>query len=249
LNYYKSALVALQFLTQIPVVFKQYPDDRTVAASLVFYPWVGALIGGCLVLVAVVFSYFWPTLPSFFSAALILSIWVLLTGALHLDGLADTCDAWLGGIGSKERTLAIMKDPCSGPIAVVVLFCTLLLKLSAIVSIIEADRLSLLLIAPMMARSVLPALLLCTPYVRVQGIGQVLKKYGSKTSVFISSLVALAIASAIGYLLVGLIAIAMSILIRHIALKRLSGLTGDIAGASVEIVESVVIIALVFAVY
>jgi len=67
--------------------------------------------------------------------------------------------------------------------------------------------------------------------------------------VFISSLVALAIASAIGYLLVGLIAIALSILIRHIALKRLSGLTGDIAGASVEIVESVVIIALVFAVY
>ncbi len=241
--------MALQFLTQIPVVFKQYPDDRTVAGSLIFYPWVGLLIGGCLALVAVMFSSFWPTLPSFFSAAFILSIWVLLTGALHLDGLADTCDAWLGGIGSKERTLAIMKDPCSGPIAVVVLFCTLLLKLSAIVSIIEADCLVLLIVAPLIARSVLPALLLYTPYVREQGIAQVLKQYAPKTRVLISSVLALVIASAMGYVLVGLIAIAVTILIRNMTLKRLSGLTGDIAGACIEIVESVVIIALVFAVY
>jgi adenosylcobinamide-GDP ribazoletransferase len=56
-------------------------------------------------------------------AALLLAVWVLLTGGLHLDGLADTADAWIGGQGDRDRTLAIMKDPRSGPIAIVAIGC------------------------------------------------------------------------------------------------------------------------------
>jgi adenosylcobinamide-GDP ribazoletransferase len=52
------------------------------------------------------------------AAALVLILWVWSTGALHLDGLADSADAWVGGLASRERTLEIMKDPRSGPAAV-----------------------------------------------------------------------------------------------------------------------------------
>lgn len=47
-------------------------------------------------------------------AALLLTVWVLLSGGLHLDGLADSADAWLGGFGDRERTLTIMKDRAAG---------------------------------------------------------------------------------------------------------------------------------------
>jgi adenosylcobinamide-GDP ribazoletransferase len=71
-------------------------------------------------------------------AALLLTVWVLLSGGLHLDGLADSADAWLGGFGDRERTLTIMKDPRSGPIAVVVLVLVLLLKFCALAGVDRA---------------------------------------------------------------------------------------------------------------
>ena len=73
-------------------------------------------------------------------AALLLTVWVLLSGALHLDGLADSADAWLGGFGDRERTLTIMKDPRSGPIAVVTLVLVLLLKFAALLALIEQQH-------------------------------------------------------------------------------------------------------------
>ena len=73
-------------------------------------------------------------------AALLLALWVALTGALHLDGLADSADAWLGGFGDPARTLEIMKDPRSGPVAVVVLVLLLLLKFSALLVVLQAQQ-------------------------------------------------------------------------------------------------------------
>lgn len=65
-------------------------------------------------------------------AALMLTVWVLVTGGLHFDGLADSADAWLGGQGNTTRTLEIMKDPRSGPAAIVLVALVLLLKLAAL---------------------------------------------------------------------------------------------------------------------
>ncbi len=106
-------------------------------------------------------------------AALLLSLWVLLSGGLHLDGLADSADA-LGGFGDRERTLTIMKDPRSGPIAVVTLVLVLLLKFAAILALIESNHSIGLLLAPLIGRSAMLALFLGTPYVRAGGLGQAL---------------------------------------------------------------------------
>ena len=60
------------------------------------------------------------------TAALVLAVWVLLTGALHLDGVADCADAWVGGFGDREKTFQILKDPRSGTHSCSVLVLVLL---------------------------------------------------------------------------------------------------------------------------
>jgi adenosylcobinamide-GDP ribazoletransferase len=112
--------------------------------------------------------------PLLLHAALLLTVWVLLSGALHLDGLADSADAWLGGFGDRERTLTIMKDPRSGPIAVVTLVLVLLLKFAALLALIEQQHALALIIVPLLGRSALLGLFLTTPYVRAGGLGQAL---------------------------------------------------------------------------
>src|SRR5690606_7992123 len=117
-------LIALQFLTNLPIRLPGMPAPEEQGRSLLWYPLVGLLIG----LVLVCGGWLLDDSANLLVAALLLTLWVGMTGALHLDGLADTADAWLGGFGDCERTLTIMKDPRSGPIAVVVLVLLLLLK-------------------------------------------------------------------------------------------------------------------------
>ena len=72
---------------------------------------------------------------------MLLAVWVLLTGALHLDGVADCADAWVGGFGDREKTFQILKDPRSGPIAVVVLVLVLLVKWAALEVLLGSEAL------------------------------------------------------------------------------------------------------------
>mgnify|MGYP002870254812 FL=1 len=118
-------LIALQFLTCLPVRLRSMPEPQQIGRSLLYYPLVGLLLGALLCLFGIALGNAAAPL----NAALLLAAWVWLTGALHLDGLADSADAWVGGFGDRERTLAIMKDPRSGPVAVAVLVLLLLVSL------------------------------------------------------------------------------------------------------------------------
>lgn len=108
----RAFLVALQFLTRLPVRLRAAPSEEELGRSLLFYPLVGLLIGMLLTTLAMAISA--AGISDLLGAALVLAAWVVLTGGLHLDGLADSADAWSGGRGDRERTLAIMKDPYWG---------------------------------------------------------------------------------------------------------------------------------------
>lgn len=97
----------MQFLTVVPIELKTIPTAQQNGRAILFYPLVGLIIGGILFLVTCIFV----KLPALLLAAIVLALWIWLTGGLHLDGLADTADAWVGGFGDKLRTLQIMKDP------------------------------------------------------------------------------------------------------------------------------------------
>ncbi|VAW86943.1 Cobalamin synthase [hydrothermal vent metagenome] len=235
--------VALQFLTQLPVRFTRYPEPQEIGGSLNYYPLVGLLLGFFLIL----FAWLLNDVSALLSAALLLSLWVGLTGGLHLDGLADSADAWVGGLGERDKTLAIMKDPRSGPAAVVVLVLLLLVKFAALHAILSTQYWIALLLAPVLGRTVLPLLFLSTPYVRKQGLGSVFvdnMPSGIKWIMLFTVFVLFLISGSIA-LGMAVVAILVLLVLRHLMLKRLGGCTGDTAGALVEITETSILLVIV----
>jgi len=245
-SFIRPFFIAIQFLTRIPTPQMDNISEKEIGHSLLFYPLVGFIIGLLLVAIA------WSTngVSSFLSAALLLTVWVLITGALHIDGLADSADAWIGGNGDKERTLKIMKDPSSGPVAVTIVILILLLKLTAIESIISTGDILLLILAPIMARAYMPLLLLNTPYVRNNGLASaIINNLPSVRHIYgISYLVALFVCITgfyffgIGGTTIIIISLAVFILARKLMQKRIDGTTGDTAGAMLEVIETVTLI-------
>jgi adenosylcobinamide-GDP ribazoletransferase len=228
--------VALQFLSSLPVRLPGMPEPAQMGRSLLWYPAVGALFGLLLLALAWVLG----TAPIMLQAALLLTAWVVLSGGLHLDGLADSADAWLGGFGDRQRTLEIMKDPRSGPIAVVTLVLVLLLKFCALLALLESGQLLALLVAPLLGRAAMLGLFLTTPYVRAGGLGQALADHLPRAT---GRAVLLACAAAC-VLLAGWKAAGVLLLLalvffwmRRLMLRRLGGTTGDTAGALLEVLE------------
>lgn len=233
--------IALQFLSCLPIRLPGMPAPQELGRSLLFYPLVGLLFG------ALLWALNWLLLgtPSLLHAALLLSAWVLLSGALHLDGLADSADAWLGGFGDRERTLTIMKDPRSGPIAVVTLVLVLLLKFAALLVLIEQQHSLFLMIVPLIGRSAMLGLFLTTPYVRAGGLGQALADHlprlAGKRVLAVSALACVLIAGFSGVWAL-VLAGGMFVWLRQVMLRRLGGMTGDTAGAMLELLEMVVLV-------
>jgi len=238
--------IALQFLSSLPIRLPGMPEPQELGRSLLFYPLVGLLFGGIL------WAFNWLLLgtPLLLHAALLLTVWVLLSGALHLDGLADSADAWLGGFGDRERTLTIMKDPRSGPIAVVTLVLVLLLKFAALLALIEQQHAVVLIIVPMIGRSAMLGVFLTTPYVRAGGLGQALADHLPRLAgtrvLAVSALACVLIAGLSGVLAVVLAALVFAWL-RKVMLRRLGGTTGDTAGALLELLEVAVLVGLALA--
>lgn len=235
----KALFIAMGLLTRIPVpkIFHidKNDDKKLYGYSVIFYPFVGLIIGSLLSALYFFLSYLSLTENGLLEAGLILTFWVLITGALHLDGLADSADAWLGGYGNKTRTLEIMKDPYSGPAAVVILVLVLLLKFSVIIEI----NWQILLLAPVLGRTAAMVLLASTPYMRKKGMGELAAHHLSikwvslmTVMVFISTVLLLGVNSLfliplfiVGYLL------------RKMMLSRIGGVTGDTTGALIEVIE------------
>lgn len=231
-----SFLVALQFLTRIPIKLKQQSTEKQSAQSLLFYPVVGLLIG----LVIYVLNIALSEANDMLRAAIVLVIWVLITGALHLDGLADSADAWIGGFGDKDKTLAIMKDPYCGPVGVVTLVLVLLLKFSLIISITE-ELGFLLILVPFLARTSVIWSFLSIPYVRENGLGTIINTYFPKRlAIILLATISCCIVLVSGWLgIIFLLFISCFIfLLKRILLKRIEGMTGDILGAQIEILEA-----------
>jgi len=228
--------IALQFLSSLPISLPGMPQPRALGRSLLYYPLGGLLFGVLLWGLNALLA----DTPLLLHAALLLTAWVLLSGGLHLDGLADSADAWLGGFGDRERTLTIMKDPRSGPIAVVALVLVLLLKFCALLALIEQQHSVALLIVPLIGRSALLGVFLTTPYVRAGGLGQALADHLPRKAGWwvlgLSAVACVLLAGVAGVWALGLAA-AGFVWLRQVMMRRLGGTTGDTAGALLELLE------------
>lgn len=245
--------IALQFFTRLPSPTVPYDDAVQVSRSALFYPLIGAIIGLLL------FAFVWllgltPTHDILSSvpevtAALVLLIWIALTGALHLDGLGDSADGWLGGGGDKQRSLDIMQDPRAGTAAVVAIILLLLLKFTALAHLFSQQITWPLLLAPVLGRTAVLGLLLMTPNARPEGFGALVNKYLPRapaiTVILIICLLTIILWPIMGSILL-FCTVLMTLLLRRLMLKRLAGFTGDTCGALIEIIEATCLIALCF---
>lgn len=241
---HRPLLIALQFLTVLPIPVDGTPEATASGRSLLYYPLIGLGVGALLALLAWTLS----EAPPLLSAAVLLAAWVSVTGALHLDGLADSADALIGGFRDRDRTLAIMKDPRSGPMAVVTLVLVLLLKFSALVQLVSNGNWEIILVAPVLGRTALVMLFLTTPYVRPHGLGSLLANHlPRRACALAAAFTLLAVPAFIGLAAVWLLAVVVSVflVLRRLMLRRLGGTTGDTAGALVEITETVLLISAV----
>lgn len=224
--------LALAFLTRIPVPDLGRLEAADFARAALFYPLVGLLVGALLCLPMVLF----PHAPAILLAAILTVLWAAVTGGLHLDGLADSADAWLGGYSDAEKTHRILKDPLVGAAGVVALVGVLLLKFAALVLLLEHSAWLVILLAPALGRALVLLLFLITPYVRADGLASEVTEHLPRTSAWWVTLATLALVLPVS--LPGLCVVLLgSWLLRRVMVQRLQGCTGDTAGATVEIGE------------
>jgi adenosylcobinamide-GDP ribazoletransferase len=231
--------IALQFLTIIPSPFRRQPEPRQLAVSLGYFPVIGIIIG------AVLFLVNWGLVELFspaVSAALTLAVWVLLSGALHLDGLIDSCDGLAGG--TPARRLEIMADSRVGAYGIIGVCIVLLLKYAAIVSLPATWKLEALLLVPMLGVWAMVFALFAFPYVRKEGLGRHFKVGANGYRFALVTLLTLAAAIGLarwqGVILMaitGLIALGIGYFFK----VRLGGLTGDVYGAIKEVSEAIIL--------
>ncbi len=243
----KPLWIAGRFLTRFPFPDPGPATPEELGQAVPWYPVIGLVLGVGIAAAAYLSGPAVLARPSGVAAALVLTLWVWSTGGLHLDGLADTADAWVGGQGSRERTLAIMKDPASGPVGVSALVLVLIAKFAGLEALIGAGDAWALLWVPLLARAQLPLLLLTTPYARPQGMAAAPARNAPPRASRL--VVALAAGSALVVLgWVGVLIVAAALILywqlRHALMARLGGFTGDTAGALVELTETLLIMGL-----
>jgi adenosylcobinamide-GDP ribazoletransferase len=234
----RTLRIAFGLMTTLPV---RLPDDWSAGDSgraSVWYPFVGLVIGA---LTWLAWQGTMLVFPPFVAGMITLIVWVLLTGGLHLDGLADCCDG-LFVSAQPERRLEIMKDPHVGAFGVIGLILVLLLKAAVISSLASASSFGILLAASLARWCILPAGML--PLARPSGMGADFAAGFRRSFIAWGAIIPIALAVLLGVsgVISALTGLGAAALVLWLAQSRIGGVTGDVFGMLVEIVEIVVLI-------
>lgn len=235
----RKLLIALRFLTILPIKIKSDIEKEDFGRSLLYFPIVGVLIGAILAVASNVFSF----LPHLVLGALILITSIIVTGGIHLDGFSDTCDGFYGS-KPKEKTLEIMRDSQVGLMGAIGIVCLLLLKFTLIVSIPQDILWKPLILMAVFARWSQVFACYTSKYARKDGKAKFFIEYANRKDVIIGGLFTfmlfLLLAGQKG-LVIFILAFAPIFLFICYAKKRIDGMTGDTIGATNEIAEVVVL--------
>jgi adenosylcobinamide-GDP ribazoletransferase len=228
----RALLAAIAFLTRIPVGAAAFDVDSGAALFPVVGAGLGAAVGGTAYGLARI-------LPPLAAAGIALAVGALLTGALHLDGLADTADAF--GAHSRDGALAIMRDHAIGTYGAVALVLDLLVKTAALAALAGRSRVVLeALAAGALSRAVPVVLGFALPSVRAEGAGAVFRV--APAAAIVAVLLAAALAVPAEPLLIPVAAVVALVL--GLWFRRwLGGGTGDTLGAATELAETAVLAA------
>lgn len=233
-------LLAWQFLSIIPVKVKK-ASDQDLAQSLVYFPVVGLLLGLILAGLKIILGALGMN-PLSSVMILVVSL-IILTGGIHLDGLADTLDAFASR-KNKDEMLAIMRDSRIGVMGVLGIASALLVKIALLFSFRNSLLPLALILSCLVSRWALACSIFLFPYARKEGkAGAYFSGMTRKifTLCTIITLACLLIFSGLSGLLIIIICAAGIYLLGRFSCRKIGGLTGDVLGAINEIAEILVL--------
>jgi adenosylcobinamide-GDP ribazoletransferase len=237
----RNIINALNFLTIFPVTKKIIPIEN-IAKALYLFPFIGLILGLLLAGLGFCIQFLFPLLVQ---RVFILIFWIVLTGALHLDGFIDSCDALFASV-TKGKRLQIFKDVKIGAFGLTGAILLLLLKYNSLACLEHQVYLySALILTPVVGRSALVYVIGRFPYIRKQGLGKPFHLNCGIKEYIMAILLPLLTTACLFFLLnisciIIFIIPAAWILIELLGrwiLKRIPGFTGDVYGAVCELAE------------
>lgn len=236
--------VGIMFLTRLPVPSDLRHVEGRLARSARFFPLVGVLVG---ILSGLVYYLGMMVLPATLAAGLAILVSIIVTGALHEDGLADCADG-LGGGMTRERRLEIMRDSRIGTYGSAALIISILLRWVALSSLDASQGLIALVVAHAISRAMIPPVLVSASYARTRGLASSVAGGVSYAEAAVSTILAVGVAMIAGPV-AGLAAFAAAIfaggVMLFVLIKKLGGYTGDGLGAIQQSAEIAILIVLV----
>ena len=238
----KAVLVATAFLTRVPMPV--VADAADVSGAARWFPLVGGAIGAVAALIAWVMRDV-IAFPSAVIATLLVGYGAWVTGAIHLDGLADTADGFGGG-HTRDDVLRIMRDPLIGSYGATVLLIVVGTKAAALTALLDRGAaVPFLVTAPAIARWTISVLASWLPYARTEGgLGASVTHQpvmGLLVSTALTAVIALGALGA-NALFTWMPALVAAAWMARAARRRIGGVTGDVFGAIVELTETVVLL-------
>lgn len=233
-------LIAIQFLTILPIKIKSGIKEADFGKSLIYFPVAGLGIGLLLFLAVFILN----PLPVLLKAAIILIISIVITGGIHLDGFADTCDGFYGN-KPKEKILEIMRDSRIGTMGAVGIFSIFLLKFVFLVSISPVFLWKALLLMSVFSRWSQTLACVSSKYARNEGKAKFFIEFAKKRDVILGGIFTLVLFILLAKLK-GLLIFISSLLVVLLFIKyiknKIGGMTGDTIGATNEIAEVVILL-------
>lgn len=243
----KNFITALQFLTIVRVKKDSEVEEGDLAKSVAYFPLIGFLIGVLLVNADRVFALI--ALPQTIATFLLIYLSVLVTRALHIDGLADTLDGLMGGRDRSSR-LAIMKDSRLGTAGALGIVFVLFMKYLCLNNLFEGDRIAALLVAPVTARWAQTLMVFNANYGREEGMGKVFVGHLRSSGLAAATAVAVGLSafvivrldahSVLLFFIVMCGVVLLTFLGKRYLVRKLGGVTGDAIGAMSELNEALV---------
>lgn len=239
----RAPLLALSLLTRLPIRLPEGAYENSARAAWA-YPVVGVVTG--LICSFAAWVALGAGLPVWVAALVYLGAGMVITGAMHEDGLADTADGFWGGWDRGMR-LKIMRDSQIGTYGVLTLLVVQALRFGAILHLLETETWLLPLVALHVAsRAVMPVIMAALPHARSDGLS---KSVGQVSALSAASAAAIGIACL--WAAFGTAGLALAVLagiaatcVALIAKSKIGGQTGDVLGASQQITETLLLLAL-----
>jgi len=228
-------VVAARYLTIVPLPGPAPGRPDALGRAAAWFPVIGLAIGAVLFATERVTEVLFPLL---LAGLLTVTVWKLLTGGLHLDGLADCLDGLAGR--DAEHRLAIMGDSRIGAFGAIGLILLLLLEITAVAELPPGVRGQALLVVPAIARATPPLLVRLFSAAKPGGLGAAFGAgvggRAAPIALAIALIVAVAALRAVGVLVLAVSVVSALVVTRFFA-ARVSGITGDVLGAAIEVAE------------